>query len=126
MKRLFLFAAYEEAGVVGESLLWYLRSLSEVGDVVLVADSDIDSAELEALKVKVVETQTNIENNEYVLVEYDTTDTVSDVTYRKKPCCTVAFGTYNEMQSKLYREYNRYTSQNMRVLATSKVKIVNL
>lgn len=50
MKRLFLFAAYEEAGVVGESLLWYLKSLSKVGDVVLVADSDIDSSELEAIK----------------------------------------------------------------------------
>ena len=50
MKRLFLFAAYEGTGVVGESLLWYLNSLSKVGDVVLVADSDIDSVELEALK----------------------------------------------------------------------------
>lgn len=49
MKRLFLFAAYEEAGVVGESLLWYLKSLSKVGDVVLVADSDIEPVQLEPL-----------------------------------------------------------------------------
>ena len=49
MKRLFLFAAYEEAGVVGESLLWYLKSLSKVGAVVLVADSDIEPVQLEPL-----------------------------------------------------------------------------
>lgn len=49
MKRLFLFAAYEEAGVVGESLLWYLKTLSKVGDVVLVADSDIEPVQLEPL-----------------------------------------------------------------------------
>lgn len=49
MKRLFLFAAYEEAGVVGESLLLYLKSLSKVGDVVLVADSDIEPVQLEPL-----------------------------------------------------------------------------
>lgn len=50
MRRLFLFAAYEEAGVVGESLLWYLKNLSKVGDVVLVADSDIDASQLEVLE----------------------------------------------------------------------------
>lgn len=50
MKRLFLFAAYDEAGVVGESLLWYLKSLSEVGDVVLVADSDIEAEQLGLLE----------------------------------------------------------------------------
>ena len=49
MKRLFLFAAYEEAGVVGESLIWYVRNLSKAGDVVLVADSDIGPNELNAL-----------------------------------------------------------------------------
>lgn len=51
MKRLFLFAAYDETGMVGESLLWYLKSLSKVGDVVLVVDSDIDSTELEVLNL---------------------------------------------------------------------------
>lgn len=49
MKRLFLFAAYEEAGVVGESLIWYLKNLSKAGDVVLVADSDIGQSELAVL-----------------------------------------------------------------------------
>ena len=49
MKRLFLFAAYEEVGTVGESLLWYVSNLAKAGDVVLVADSDIDSSELEVL-----------------------------------------------------------------------------
>ena len=37
MKRLFLFAAYEKTGVVGDSLLWYLKNLAMSGDVVLVA-----------------------------------------------------------------------------------------
>lgn len=49
MKRLFLFAAYEATGIIGESLLWYLKNLSEAGDVVLVADSDIEDAQLELL-----------------------------------------------------------------------------
>lgn len=80
----------------------------------------------EQLKAKVVETEANLSNNEYVLVECNVSESVADVTYRKKPCRTVAFGTEREMNTKLYRDYNRYTSQNMRVLATSKVKIVNL
>ena len=50
MKRLFLFAAYEKSGVVGESLLWYLKSLSKSGDIVLVADSDMDSEQVQKLR----------------------------------------------------------------------------
>ena len=49
MKRLFLFAAYEEAGVIGPSLIWYLKNISQSGDVVLVADSDIGQSELAAI-----------------------------------------------------------------------------
>lgn len=46
MKRLFLFAAFDPQSVVGESLLLMLRSLSECGDVVFVADSPLPDAEL--------------------------------------------------------------------------------
>lgn len=49
MKRLFLFAAYDQSGQVGEALLWYVRSLAGSGDVVLVADSDIRPSDLECL-----------------------------------------------------------------------------
>lgn len=50
MKRLFLFAAYEKTGVVGDSLLWYLKNLAMSGDVVLVADSELDSEQVEKLR----------------------------------------------------------------------------
>lgn len=49
MKRLFLFAAYDQSGQVGETLLWYVRSLAGSGDVVLVADSDVEPSELDCL-----------------------------------------------------------------------------
>lgn len=81
---------------------------------------------IENLKERIEETKINLTSNKYVLVAYDVNTNVADTIYRKKPCRTVAFGTEHEMNIKLYREYNRYTSQNMRVLATSKVKIVNL
>lgn len=49
-KRLFLFAAYDKDGVVGPSLLWYVKSLSKIGDVVLVADNSLAPAEMEKLE----------------------------------------------------------------------------
>ena len=45
-RRLFLFAAYDPQGVVGEALLWYVSRLSEYGDVVLAMDSDCPESEL--------------------------------------------------------------------------------
>ncbi len=47
--RLFIFAAYDAGARVGASLLWYLRSLSACGDVVLEADTDFSAGELEKL-----------------------------------------------------------------------------
>ena len=40
MKRLFLFAGYDRDGIVDDSLLWYLKSLSGLGDIVFVMDND--------------------------------------------------------------------------------------
>ena len=48
-RRLFLFAAYDAAGQVGASLLWYVKALSENGDVIFVADSDIDEQQISLL-----------------------------------------------------------------------------
>ena len=45
-RRLFLFAGYDSAGQAGTSLLWYIKALSENGDVVFVADSDFDKDQL--------------------------------------------------------------------------------
>jgi lipopolysaccharide biosynthesis protein len=49
-RRLFLFAAYDAAGQVGASLLWYMKALSENGDIIFVADSDFDGKQMELLE----------------------------------------------------------------------------
>ena len=49
MKRLFLFASYDKDRIIDDSLLYYLRRLSELGDIVFVMDSDAPSSELEKL-----------------------------------------------------------------------------
>lgn len=56
-RRLFLFAAYDAAGQVGASLLWYVKSLSENGDVVFVADSDFEEQQIALLKPYVLHTE---------------------------------------------------------------------
>ena len=45
-KRLFLFAAYDRDGIVDDALLYYLRALSELGDIIVVMDNDAAPAEL--------------------------------------------------------------------------------
>lgn len=49
VRRLFLFAAYDQQKLVGEALLWHVRRLSECGDVVLFMDSDCPEGELSRL-----------------------------------------------------------------------------
>jgi lipopolysaccharide biosynthesis protein len=49
-KRLFLFAAYSRDGTIDESLIHYVKSLSEFGDIVFVMDSDC--TEIEQNKIK--------------------------------------------------------------------------
>ena len=49
MKRLFLFASYDKDKKIDDSLLYYLRHLSELGDIVFVMDNDIPATELKKL-----------------------------------------------------------------------------
>ena len=49
MKRLFLFAGYDPQGMIGKSLLHYVSSLSEYGDVIVVMDNDCVPEEMRKL-----------------------------------------------------------------------------
>ncbi len=44
-RRLFLFAAYTESGDVGDALLYYLRSLAALGDIVFCDDAPLNPGE---------------------------------------------------------------------------------
>ena len=48
-KRLFLFAGYNGKQEVSDTLLFYIRALSNVGDIVLTMDNDLKSCELQKL-----------------------------------------------------------------------------
>lgn len=48
-KRLFLFAGYDKDGIIDDSLVYYVKSLSELGDVIFCMDSDCDDQELSKL-----------------------------------------------------------------------------
>ena len=39
-KRLFLFASYDKSGIIDDSLLHYLKSLSVLGDIIFVMDNN--------------------------------------------------------------------------------------
>ena len=45
-KRLFLFAGYDVQGIVDDTLVHYLRCLSDYGDIVFVMDNDASKSEL--------------------------------------------------------------------------------
>jgi len=49
-KRLFIFAAYDRDGIIDETLMYYLRSLSDMGDIIFTMDSDITNTELDKVK----------------------------------------------------------------------------
>ena len=49
-RRLFLFAAYDAHGIIDNALIYYVRALSKLGDVVLVMDSDADEKQLNKIK----------------------------------------------------------------------------
>lgn len=49
-KRLFIFAAYDRDGIVDETLMYYLRALSNLGDIVFTMDSDVSHSELDKVK----------------------------------------------------------------------------
>ncbi len=53
-KRLFLFAGYDASGVIDQSLIYYVRALSKLGDVIVYMDSDCSDAELSKLAPYVI------------------------------------------------------------------------
>lgn len=55
-KRLFLFAGYNANGIVDDALMYYVKSLSKFGDIVLVMDSDCPDSELKKVQKFTVHT----------------------------------------------------------------------
>ncbi len=49
-RRLFIFASYDRDGIVDDTLLYYLRELSKIGDVVFTMDCDADKKELQKIQ----------------------------------------------------------------------------
>lgn len=49
VRRLFIFAAYDKDNVVDEALMFYLRALGKIGDIVLVMDNDLPRQQLSLL-----------------------------------------------------------------------------
>lgn len=49
VKRLFLFASYDKQGIIDDTLLHYLRFLSDYGDIIFVMDNVAANAELKKL-----------------------------------------------------------------------------
>ena len=45
-KRLFIFAGYDRDNIVDATLIYYLKSLSELGDIVFTMDNDLSDSEL--------------------------------------------------------------------------------
>ena len=57
-KRLFLFAGYNQNGIVDDALVYYVGALSKFGDIVLHMDSDCEKTELNKLKKFVLNAST--------------------------------------------------------------------
>ncbi len=53
-KRLFLIAGYDKDGIIDESLIHQVSSLSKLGDAILVMDSDCDETQLDKVKPFVI------------------------------------------------------------------------
>ncbi|MDR2413067.1 MAG: hypothetical protein LBD50_02540 [Rickettsiales bacterium] len=51
-KRLFIFASYDQDGIIDESVLYYLNALSDLGDVIFHMDNE--STETEIAKVRAI------------------------------------------------------------------------
>lgn len=49
-KRLFIFASYDKDNIIDESVLYYLRALSELGNIVFIMDNDATAAELDKVR----------------------------------------------------------------------------
>ncbi len=68
-KRLFLFAGYDKSGVVDDALVFYVRALSEFGDVVVCMDSDCEKSELKKIQ-KYCVTTVAVRHGEYDFGSY--------------------------------------------------------
>lgn len=49
-KRLFLFASYDKENKISDELLYYLNSLSDIGDIIFVMDNPVEKEELNKIK----------------------------------------------------------------------------
>ena len=70
-KRLFIFAGYDKDCIVDETLLHYLKSLSDLGDIIFVTDNNLPDSELGKIKsVKNILSVTAVNHGEYDFGSY--------------------------------------------------------
>ena len=70
-KRLFIFAGYDKDCIVDETLLHYLRSLSELGDIVFAMDNNLPDSEINKIKsIKNILSATAVNHGEYDFGSY--------------------------------------------------------
>ena len=49
-KRLFLFAGYDQNGIIDDALIYYVKTLSQYGDVILCMDCDCQKSEIDKIR----------------------------------------------------------------------------
>lgn len=70
-KRLFIFAGYDKDCIVDETLLHYLRSLSDLGDIIFVMDNNLPDTEIAKVKsIKNILSVTAVNHGEYDFGSY--------------------------------------------------------
>ena len=55
-KRLFLFAAYDNHGIIDDALILYVSTLAKFGDIILCTDCDCETSQIEKLKPYTIHT----------------------------------------------------------------------
>ena len=48
-KRLFLFAGFDKDNIIDDTVIYYIKELSKIGDIVFVADNDLPSSEIKKI-----------------------------------------------------------------------------
>ena len=69
IKRLFLFAGYNKSGTIDDALIYYIKQLSEFGDIVLFMDSDCSESELNKVNEYCIHTS-GVRHGEYDFGSY--------------------------------------------------------
>ena len=70
-KRLFIFAGYDKDCIVDETLLHYLKSLSELGDIVFTMDNSLSDTEASKItSIKNILSVTAVNHGEYDFGSY--------------------------------------------------------